>query len=274
MNTIDPSPNSSLLAFRKSNPPNYIKIRNTPWETLVTGSGEETILFLHGLAGAYDIWWQQILALRDRFRLIAVTCPPLGNLPSLAEGILAILNHEQVEKTNLVGSSFGGYLAQYLAARYPERLKKAVFSNTYAQPKFIETKFRLVGLVLPFTPERLVMSVLRWGFRTRIYPTSNRSDLTLAYMLEQASGKLSKADIVCRYRNVIERFERTNADRSQTPLMIIESDNDPLIEPGWREDLRAAYPSARVHTLKEGGHFPYLSTPEEYAKLLEEFFGG
>ena len=119
MNTIDPSPNSSLLAFRKSNPPNYIKIRNTPWETLVTGSGEETILFLHGLAGAYDIWWQQILALRDRFRVIAVTCPPHGNLPSLAEGILAILNHEQVEKTNLVGSSFGGYLAQYLAARYP-----------------------------------------------------------------------------------------------------------------------------------------------------------
>jgi pimeloyl-ACP methyl ester carboxylesterase len=204
--------------------------------------------------------------------VVAVTCPPLETLAAVAESLVHLLNHERVMKTNLVGTSFGGYLAQYLVTFHPERIEKAVFSNTYAQPAPISRKYRLVELVLPVAPEWLVMAILRRGLRTRVYPARPKPGPALPYLLEQASGKLSKADILCRYRNVIEPFARTEPSRLNLPVLIIESDDDPLIEPPWRAELRAAYPSARVHTLRGGGHFPYLDMSETYTELLGDFF--
>lgn len=55
--------------------------------------------------------------------------------------------------------------------------------------------------------------------------------------------------------------------------MIIEADNDPLVEESLREQLKATYPSAQVHTLRGVGHFPYLNEPEAYTALLAGFFG-
>lgn len=53
--------------------------------------------------------------------------------------------------------------------------------------------------------------------------------------------------------------------------MIIESDNDPLVEPELRAQLKKTYPGAAVHTLHQVGHFPYLNEPVNYTHFLLEF---
>jgi hypothetical protein len=45
----------SLLDFRSNNPPKLLVTYGIPWEYLSVGEGEIAILFLHGMAGAYDI---------------------------------------------------------------------------------------------------------------------------------------------------------------------------------------------------------------------------
>jgi pimeloyl-ACP methyl ester carboxylesterase len=262
----------TLQRFRLDHPIRTIKVSGVEWEYISCGAGEGTVLFLHGLAGACDIWWQQISAWADRYRSIAVTYPPIEDLAGLAAGINAILDVENVRKVNLVGSSLGGYLAQYLLKHYPDRINKVVFSNTYAQPEPLAAKYRLVGSLLPYAPEWLVMGVFRWSFRLVIYPASGRSQLTLDYLREQASGKMRKAQVLNRYYNVIESFEHPDPSESDIPILIVESDNDPLIEPAWRERLKATYPSASVKTFHRAGHFPYLNMPDRYLELLEAFF--
>ena len=54
--------------------------------------------------------------------------------------------------------------------------------------------------------------------------------------------------------------------------MIIESDNDPLIEPALREALRETYSQAYVYTFHQAGHFPYLNQAKEYTEVLKNFF--
>jgi pimeloyl-ACP methyl ester carboxylesterase len=262
----------SLLDFREACASHSLNINGIEWEYISCGAGDETVLFLHGLAGAKDIWWLQMAAWESEYRSIAVTYPPVRDLAGLAEGIITILDQEGVGKVNLVGSSLGGYLVQYLVKAYPERVKRAVLSNTYAHPEPLAAKYRLVGSLLPVVPEWLVMTVMRWSFRTLIYPASGRSILTLNYLLEQASGGMSKAQVLNRYYNVIERFPLPRPEQSNIPVLIVESDNDPLIEPPWRESLRAAYPSATVVTLHGVGHFPYLNMPDSYREILEAFF--
>jgi pimeloyl-ACP methyl ester carboxylesterase len=50
------------------------------------------------------------------------------------------------------------------------------------------------------------------------------------------------------------------------------SDNDPLVAPVLRLELKTIYPSALVYTFTGAGHFPYLIRAEEYARIIDEFF--
>ena len=269
---VDAGTTVSLQAFHQNHPPQQVEVDSTTWEYVAFGQGEEAILFLHGMTGAYDIWWQQMEALQNRYRVISVTYPPVDNLEELSQGVLAILKRESIEKVNVVGSSLGGYLAQYLVATRTEKVAQAVFANTFPPNDIIAEKNRAIGTALPYLPEWLVMNVLRASFRDSVYPASGYDELTLAYMLEQSYGRMSKAQVWGRFRCVIDPFTPADSAALGIPVMIIEADNDPLVEETLREQLKATYPSATVYTLHDVGHFPYLSNAEEYTRLLEEFF--
>lgn len=94
------------------------------------------------MTGGYDFWWQQMNEFSPTYRVISVTYPPVDNLADLGKGIVAILDKEKVDSTVVVGSSLGGYLTQYLAAAYPQRVTKAVFGNTFPKNDVLEEKIK------------------------------------------------------------------------------------------------------------------------------------
>lgn len=256
---------------RQHYPPQQLTVNGADWEYLALGDGDQAILFLHGLAGSYEIWWQTMEALKDRYRVISVTYPDVNSLEALAQGSLAILDEQGVDKATLVGSSLGGYLAQYLVAVHPERVARAVFGNTYADKDAIERKFRFVTALLPYAPEWLVMAVLRASYQLVIYPTSRHSPLLRTYLSHPTKKGISKSQIEGRYRCVIERFSLPDQVAGNIPLLILESDNDPLIDPPVREHIRRTYPAATVYTFHDAGHFPYLVVPLEFLSVFENF---
>jgi pimeloyl-ACP methyl ester carboxylesterase len=261
----------SLQTFRKSHTLNRSEVDGKGWNYLTIGNSQETILFLHGMAGAYDIWWQEIEALRDRFKIISVTYPPVDNLEGLRRGILAILEKEHVSECHVVGSSLGGYLAQYLVSKNSEMIKRAVFANTFPPNDIIAQKTKKIGKILPFLPRWAVMLYIRQSATTSIYPASGQSEIVLAYMMEQSHGMMTKKQFIARYHCALDHFEAPFSQVSKMPVLIIEADNDPLVEDPLREMLKATYTSAQVKTLHGVGHFPYLNEPEEYVQILEQF---
>lgn len=260
---------AALQAFRAANPPSHLTVNGVSWEYLATGQGQKTIVFLHGMTGSYDIWWQQIEALRGEYRLISVTYPALNSLAEMESGLLAILDQEGVEKFNVVGSSLGGYFAQYLTGRHADRIEKAVFANTFAPNDLLKAQNGTIGSLIPYLPQWLVMQVLRGSFASSIYPASGNDELTLAFLNEIASGRVSQAQVFGRYQCVVEKF--APPQNLTLPILIIQASNDPLVEQSLREQLRASYPTAQVVTV-DNGHFPYLATPEFYTSQLRAFF--
>lgn len=270
---VDPEVRQSLLDFRKNYPAKSVNVSGYDWEYVTIGDGEETILFLHGMTGAYDIWWQQMVTLSDQYKVISLTYPPVDTLKGMSHGVLAVLDAEGVESANVVGTSLGGYLVQYMVANYPNRIEKAVYANTFPPNDLIKEKNESLIKVLPFIPEWLVMKILRGSIEEEIYPASGYSELVLAYMLEQVSGRMRKNQVIARAKVVIEPFTPPDPEDTKISVMIIEADNDPLVEKSLREQLKTTYPSAEVHTLHAVGHFSYLNIPEEYTSLLIDFFG-
>jgi pimeloyl-ACP methyl ester carboxylesterase len=267
----DPAAALSLRSYRSAHPARTLRIDGTAWEYLAFGDGPETILFLHGMTGAYDIWWNQMNALAASCRVISLSYPAVDTLGKLAKGALAILDAERVAQATVIGSSLGGYLAQYIVATHPDRVKRAVFANTFPPNDLIASKNKSIGELLPLLPEVLVVKTLRGSFATSVYPASGNDGLTLAFLNEIACGRMRKAQVLGRFKCVVEKFTPPDMAALGIPVMIIEADNDPLVEPELRARLKRAYPSATVHTFAGAGHFPYLNRPAEYTGLLTEF---
>jgi len=260
---------SSLIKFRQI-PLKKITNNGQEWNYLNIGKGEKTILFLHGMTGSYDVWWQQINYLKSDYQIISLTYPAVGNLKEMADAILKILDKEKISKTHIVGSSLGGYFAQYLASNYPEKVEKTVFANTFPVNDQIKQDNKIKAYLMKNVPEWLLMRVMRKGLYKDILPAGNNSKLLEAVMLEQFSGGMSKSQLVARYKCVVDKFEQNT--KPDMPLLIIESDNDPLVKANLREKLKETYPKAKIITLHKAGHFPYLNEADNYNKILKSFF--
>jgi len=268
----DPGLTASLQGFRAEHPAKPLKVNGIAWEYSAFGKGQETILFLHGMTGTYDIWWQPMQDLQDRYRVISLTYPAVDSLEKLSEGVLAVMDKEGVARAHIVGSSLGGYLAQYLVAQHPERVLRAVFSNTFPPNDIIAQKNKAIGTALPYLPEWLVMNVLRDSIVKGVYPASGNNEMTLAFLTEVCSGRMSKGQVVGRYRCVVQPFAAPDVIKLKIPVMIVEADNDPLVEKALREQLKSAYPSAMVKTLSSG-HFPYLNRSTGFTDIITAFIG-
>ncbi len=265
---VSPDRVQALQSFRQAHPPHQIRVDGKTWEYLVAGEGPQTIVFLHGMTGYHDIWWQQIQGLEDRYRILSITYPPVSTLEAMARGIMTVLEQENVTSFTVVGTSLGGYLAQYLMAQFPERIERAVFSNTFPPNDIIEAKNSGQARLLTILPEWVVRRVFLGNFQRSIYPTSGYDAFTLAMLNEIGYQRVTKAHLLARYDCIVQKFTPASAE---IPVLIIESDNDPLVELALREQLKATYPQAQVYSFHEAGHFPYLNHPEEYTRLLAAF---
>jgi maspardin len=263
---------TSLTEFRQAYPSRTLDVNGARWEYVALGQGPDTILFLHGMTGADDIWWQQMESLQDEYKVISVTYPAVDSLEGMDQAVMAIIAQEGVDQFHLVGTSLGGYFAQYLVRQHPNQISSIVLANTFPPNDIIAEKNKTIGVLLPYLPEWLVMDVLGNSIKESVYPASDYSELVLAFGLEQTYGRMSKAQVLGRYRCVVEPFEAPDLAELGIPVMIIEADNDPLVEAALREQLKGTYPTADVVTLSNG-HFPYLSMPDSYTSYLESFLG-
>ena len=95
------------------------------------GSGERTLVLLHGFGGSHHVWEAIAGRLADRARVIAYDLPahgasldyPDGGPVKVAvEAVLDDLSARGIERFNLAGHSMGGAISALIALKAPERL--------------------------------------------------------------------------------------------------------------------------------------------------------
>jgi len=258
----------ALREFRRRQRLRSLERGGLVWRYYALGEGPRTLLFLHGMAGAGDIWFQQLEVYAKRWRVVAPTYPATGSLEVLASGVWAVLDAVGARRAVVVGSSLGGLLAQYLTARQPQRVERAVFANTFppGHPEIL--KGRRLAALARWLPERLVLGMMLRNAQQKLVPAAGGDALLAYYLEEQYRQRMNKVAVLARSRAVFEVFA---PPEPRMPHAIFEAANDPLIPPRVRADLKARYPQAFMRDLGEVGHFPYLSHPERFNGALDEF---
>lgn len=103
-----------------------------------SGAGEVLVL-LHGLGGSRLSWEPQLHGLADACRVVAWDQPGYGasasldgrvTFTALADAVIDFIDAIGAQEVHLAGISFGGMIAQYVAARYPQRLLSLTLLST------------------------------------------------------------------------------------------------------------------------------------------------
>ncbi len=265
---------SETLKEFKARPVKYITVNGVEWKYYYGGKGNKTILFLHGMGGAYDLWWNQIAAFENEYKVLTYSLPEeINSLEEAVDGILKILAEENIKSVYAVGTSMGGYITQFLFHKHPEIVEKAVLGNTFPPNHYFAEKNSLLTKIVPYVPEILIAFVGELNFKKNIYPAGHNSKLLMSFL---PSLPFSKKQLIGRYYVVVDYFvpDTTNENIRRIPKLIIESDNDPLIPPHLRKRLKELYNEAQVYTFHNEGHFPYINAAEEYNGVLKKFFNG
>jgi len=114
------------------------------------GAGRPMIL-LHGGLGSGETFGPTLPALAERRQVIAVDLQGHGRTADIdrpldvrlmADDIAALIEHLGLEKPDLVGYSFGGWVALHTAAKYPAKVSRLVAASANLRPDAIYPEMR------------------------------------------------------------------------------------------------------------------------------------
>ena len=91
--------------------------------------GAPVLVMLPGTLGTAEIFWNQIAALEGRVHVVSLTYPAVGDILRLADGLAVLFDKLGIARASIVGSSLGGYLGQWFAARHPARVETAAHTQ-------------------------------------------------------------------------------------------------------------------------------------------------
>lgn len=254
---------------------------------LHAGSGPP-LLLIHGLLGYSFSWRYNLLPLAENFSVFAPDLPGTGfseRPPRLDCGMSAsvsrlerLLDAQHVDRFHLLGTSHGGALAVFLAAKLRARVLRLVLSapaNPWSRhgrhliPLFAT---RIGHTILSgFTASSAINA---WGLR-RMYGDRKRiSPGTVEGYAEhiRLPGTAAYVQSVFRgWRDDMRRYEAALHQISGLSTLILWGGLDRAVFPDSAPELHRRLPHSRLVTLPGVGHLPYEEVPGEFNRLVTGF---
>jgi pimeloyl-ACP methyl ester carboxylesterase len=263
-----------LEQFRQAHPPLSLLCGGQLWEVLIGGRGQ-ALLVLPGAGGIAEHAFKLIDRLERDFKVLAPSYPPAQTTAELVAGLVTILDQQGIERAHVLGGSFGGLLAQCLVRRHPDRVASLVLSHTTLPRRELATSIRWGVRLLRWIPAAWLQAIL-CAKATRLVPPAHEERAFWAAFFRETIGRLPKREILSRYlcaQDLMANYAFTLLDLRGWPgsILILESDNDPMVGHKAREALRDVYPQAQVHVFYGTGHASSILRTDEYTEVVRDF---
>jgi acyl transferase domain-containing protein/pimeloyl-ACP methyl ester carboxylesterase len=237
-------------------------------EYLSAGRGE-TVLLLPLLDGTIRSYLPLLRRLSRSFRAVAINYPGWGrSTPRLEPGLdrLASIVRRVIDglqpgaPVHLVGWSFGGFLAQQLAAEHPDRVASLTLLTTTAN----------LSTGASVGAAKLLVEAVKEDFAAglaRIADPARRDELKGLFVTRGASHP----GVFLHYAAAAEKFDaRALLARIKCPTLVVSGGLDRCLPPEHAELLHRGIAGSRWIELELGGHFLPLFDAAELGELFED----
>jgi pimeloyl-ACP methyl ester carboxylesterase len=259
-----------------------IQINNVSYDYQESGSGDETIIFSHGLLWSGHMFHKQVAYFKDRYRVITYDHRGQGRTEAPAEGYdmdtlyedAAILIERLVGKPVIfAGLSMGGFVGMRLAARKPELIKKLILLETTADPEPVENvpKYKTLNSIVKYVGFWPVIGkVMQIMFGQKFLNDPNRVE-EKKYWIDQLKSNNRKSitravDGVIYRKGIAEEIHKINC-----PTIIMVGDQDVATKPEKAKKIHSLIKNSKLIIFEGGGHTSSVEEPEVYNREIEKF---
>ena len=203
---------------------------------------------------------------------------------TLVDDADALREHLGYERIVLLGHSYGGFLAQEYALRYPDRLAGLVLCSTAPALDYVRDLRRLVAVAGVAATEEQLEAAERFfsspPASDEEYARQWRSVLPL-YFADPAPRKLAPLHERAVYRaapwrhavssllpayNVADRLSAVTA-----PALVLGGRHDWVSPPTQAARLTALLPRAELLFFEESGHYAFVEQADEFVAVVREW---
>ncbi len=241
----------------------------------VVGKGKP-LVFLHGFLESHQIWDRLKEALKDTYQIITLDLlghgqseitSAISTMENMADEVILVLNHLNIEKATFVGHSMGGYVSCALADLYPERTENIVLINSSTLPdddekkaqrlKACETAKRNFNALVSFSMPSLFAAHHRENFRNEL---KEIKEIALKTPIEGVCAAL---------KGMRERPNRSSILYDfKGDIYTIVGKNDETVNPELFLALIPDLPNIHLHQF-DGGHMAFIEHYDEVLAILK-----
>lgn len=242
------------------------------------GRGRPVIL-LHGWLGSWALWRDTIEELGKHFRTYALDFFGFGDsldrttdfsINSYVEVVHQFMDRLGIVKAPLVGHSMGGSVALGVAARYPERVVKAIVIGSPINGSSLNIFLKLSGykqiadlvFALPIIKDSFI-----WGL---IHLAANNGS-SVHRMVAADASKVSADSFFQSIGTLRDTDITPDLPTMQMPLLGIYGRKDIIVHPMQGKALLKHAPNAKEIWFRNSGHFPMMDEPQRFYQTLQEF---
>jgi pimeloyl-ACP methyl ester carboxylesterase len=268
----------------------WVTVQGRPVNVIELGQGPP-LVFVHGLAGSWQNWLEQLPVFAEQRRVIALDLPGFGHSPLPAEKISipgyartldALCQALEIDAAAFVGNSMGGFIGAELAISFPRRVERLVLVS--AAGLSIEHQRSEPGLAALRRAENVLAFYTGW-IASRSDAVARRSRLRRAVLALVAahperlpaplaaeqirgSGKPGFIDAV----DALTSYPiRDRLGEIACPTLVVWGDRDRLVPVGDALEFERLIPNARKVIFEDTGHVAMLERPARFNAVLEDF---
>ena len=200
------------------------------------------------------------------------------NFEQFAADADALREYLGFETIAVLGSSYGGFIAQEYAIRYPNRVSHAIFMDTapafdYAEEvKFHATRkgatpemLKVLDALEPETDEDFAKMMDLLG---PLYYFNFDPDLAARAM----GNTVYCGSAARRGMKLLEGWDtRPRLHQVRAPTLVLVGRDDYITPPNKSEDIQRHIPGAKLVIFEQSGHMPHLEEPEAFFTTIRDF---
>lgn len=250
--------------------------------------GEPCALLLHGQPGTADDWNRVHAAIAGRARTVAIDRPGWNghggalDLAGNARAALAALDTAGVERAVVVGHSFGGAIAAWLAADHPDRVSAVVLAAPSANRASINRLDLL--LAAPYTGPVVAATVL-FAAGVALEAAALRSRIAVRLGLEERYLRAAGSTLLrprtwrtftAEQRMLIRELPELEPRLASisAPTTVVTGTADRIVSSASARQLVAQIPGAELVELPGATHLLPQQRPDELAEIIVRAVGG
>jgi len=270
-------------------PTHTVSVNGTTLAVETCGSGLPLVL-LHAFPLDHRMW-TRVLPLADHLRLIIpdqrgfgesvsrdTTAAEPASIEQLAEDVVALLDALHIhEPAVIAGVSMGGYVAQQVAARHPDRVHSLILCDTKFAADTPEARAGRTDLAARVgrVGQRILAEAMIPNLLAKAPTVESPSKRNaVEQLLHEMITRQPVATIQAALAALGQRPDMTAAmQQCNLPVLLVCGAEDTITPPAVMQAMEELLPRGRLLVVPEAGHLVPLEAPDIFCEAVLAFLG-